>query len=78
MPKLPGGGGGGAALAEEVPMVVASITDDGIARQAQRLLRTAGRVYSLAEQRELEEESHPKGARNLSGLNLAGTHYLDD
>ena len=78
MPKLPGGGGGGAALAEEVPMVVASLTDDGIARQAQRLLRTAGRVYSLAEQRELEEESHPKGARNLGGLNLAGTHYLDN
>lgn len=53
-----------------------SYSDDAIAKQAQRLLRTAGRVYSPAEQRELEEEFHPKGARNLNGLDLEGTHYL--
>lgn len=53
-----------------------SFSDDAIAKQAQRMLRTAGRVYSLAEQRELEQEEHHLGARNLDGLDLEGTHYL--
>ena len=53
-----------------------SFSDDAIAKQAQRMLRTAGRVYSLAEQRELEQEEHHLGARNLDGLDLSGTHYL--
>jgi hypothetical protein len=60
-----GGGGGG------------SYSDSAIAEQAKGFLRTAGRMYSLAEQRALEEESHPKGARNLDELDLAGTHYED-
>lgn len=53
-------------------------SDDAIAAQAQRLLRTAGRNYSLAEQRELEDEFHPRGARNLpTDEDLRGTHYVD-
>lgn len=60
-----GGSGGG------------SYSDAAIAEQARGFLRTAGRVYSLAEQRELEEESHPSGARNLKDLDLRGTHYED-
>ena len=52
-------------------------SDAAIAEQAKGFLRTAGRMYSLAEQRELENESHPKGARNLDELDLAGTHYED-
>jgi hypothetical protein len=59
------GGGGGA------------YSDDAISRAAQGFLRTAGRVYSLAEQQELIDESHPQGARNLHGLDLRGTHYLE-
>jgi len=51
--------------------------DDQIAKNAQRMLRTAGRHYSPAEERELEEESHVLGARNLNGLDLTGTHYVD-
>lgn len=54
-----------------------SFSDDAIAERAnQFLMRTAGRNYSLAEQRELEDEEHHLGARNLDGLDLAGTHYL--
>jgi hypothetical protein len=60
-----GAGGGG------------SFSDAAIAEQAQGFLRTAGRVYSLAEQRDLENESHPSGARNLKELDLKGTHYED-
>ena len=60
-----GAGGGG------------SYSDDAIAQAAQGFLRTAGRVYSLAEQQELMDETHPKGARNLPGLDLTGTHYLE-
>ncbi len=54
-----------------------SYSDAAIAEQAKGFLRTAGRMYSLAEQRELENEAHPKGARNLNELDLAGTHYED-
>lgn len=54
-----------------------SYSDDAIAQAAQGFLRTAGRVYSQAEQQELMDESHPKGARNLPGLDLRGTHYLE-
>ena len=56
-----------------------SFSDDAIAANAsQFLMRTAGRNYSLSEQRELEEEEHHLGARNLDGLDLAGTHYISD
>jgi len=56
-----------------------SFSDDAIAERAnQFLMRTAGRNYSLAEQRELEDEEHHLGARNLDGLDLAGTHYISD
>jgi hypothetical protein len=53
-------------------------TDDDIASQAQGFLRTAGRNFSMAEQRALEDEEHHLGARNLDGLDLSGTHYEDD
>jgi hypothetical protein len=52
-------------------------SDDATAVQAQKFLKTAGRNYTLAEQRELEDEFHPRGARNLGDLDLAGTHYVD-
>jgi hypothetical protein len=43
----------------------------------QSMLRTAGRVYSPDEQRVLEAESHPLGARNMPNEDdLAGTHYV--
>ena len=43
----------------------------------QSFLRTAGRTYTAEEQRELEAEAHPQGARNLpTDEDLAGTHYL--
>jgi hypothetical protein len=61
--------GGGSAPAQNFSV-------DDIAANAQAFLRTAGRVYSAGEQRTLEEESHPLGARNLDGLELDGTHYL--
>lgn len=48
---------------------------DDFAGAAQSFLKTAGRTYSLAEQRALEDEEHHLGARNLDGLDLAGTHY---
>lgn len=48
---------------------------DDFAGAAERFLKTAGRVYSPDEQRALEEESHPGGARNLGSLQLEGTHY---
>ena len=54
-----------------------SYSDSAIAEQANGFLRTAGRMYSLAEQRELENEAHPKGARNLNELDLRNTHYED-
>jgi hypothetical protein len=48
---------------------------DDFAGAADRFLKTAGRNYSAAEQAELEDESHPQGARNLGGLDLRNTHY---
>jgi len=52
--------------------------DDAIAGEARKFLaKTAGRVYSLAEQQELVDESHPSGARNKPNHDdLAGTHYV--
>jgi hypothetical protein len=51
--------------------------DDNIAGAAQAFLRTAGRVFSPEDQRMLEAEAHPLGARNLpTDDELAGTHYL--
>ena len=50
---------------------------DDIAERALAFLRTAGRKYSPAEQRELEAEHHPLGARNLpTDDELSGTHYV--
>jgi LysM repeat protein len=60
-----GAGGGG------------TYSDDAISQAAQGFLRTAGRVYSLSEQQDLMDEEHPQGARNLPGLDLRGTHYLE-
>lgn len=43
----------------------------------QGFLRTAGRHFSPEEQRELEAEFHPQGARNMpTPDDLAGTHYI--
>lgn len=55
-----------------------SFGDDDIVGQARRFLaKTAGRVYSLAEQQELVDESHPNGARNKPNEDdLRGTHYV--
>ena len=54
-----------------------AFSDEAIANAARGFLRTAGRVYSQAEQQELMDEEHPQGARNLNGLDLRGTHYLE-
>lgn len=43
----------------------------------QFLQRTAGRVFSQADQLRLEQESHVLGARNLDELDLRNTHYMD-
>lgn len=52
-------------------------SDDAIAANAQSMLKTAGRKFTQQEQRELEEEAHILGARNLpNDDDLAGTHYL--
>jgi hypothetical protein len=59
---------GGAAVMGNGPAPAGS-TDD--------FVRTAGRVYSPEEQRELEAEFHPQGARNMpTPEDLAGTHYV--
>jgi hypothetical protein len=67
MSNAPSGGGGGGRF-----------SDDDIANHAREaMLRTAGRKFTLAEQRELEEEEHHLGARNMpTDADLAGTHYL--
>lgn len=66
---------GGGALASSGG---GSYGDDDIAGQARKFLaKTAGRVYSLSEQQELVDESHPSGARNKpTEDDLAGTHYV--
>jgi hypothetical protein len=53
-------------------------TDDfSSSPMVQAMLRTAGRNYSPEEQRELEGEFHPMGARNgPTPDDLAGTHYV--
>jgi len=51
--------------------------DDDIATNARAFLRTAGRKFTHEEQRMLEAEAHPLGARNLpTDEDLEGTHYL--
>lgn len=65
---------GGGLKAGESP--AQDFSDNDIAAAAAAFLRTAGRVYSPAEQKALEEEAHPGGARNLASLDLDGTHYL--
>jgi hypothetical protein len=51
--------------------------DYDIAARAQAFLRTAGRKFTPREQRELEAEFHPLGARNLpTEEELQGTHYI--
>ena len=53
-------------------------SDDAISARADAMIRTAGRKFSPREQRELEDESHPLGARNLpTEADLQGTHYVD-
>ena len=66
---------GGGALANDGG---GNHSDDAIAGQARKFLaKTAGRVYSLAEQQALIEESHPQGTRNKpTDDDLAGTHYV--
>jgi hypothetical protein len=54
-------------------------SDGDIAGAANNFLhRTAGRTYSPAEQAGLmnEEPVNGRGARNLGGLDLSGTHYV--
>ena len=64
---------GAAAVMDNAP----SGGSDDIADRALAFLRTAGRKYSPAEQRELEAEHHPLGARNLpTEEELSGTHYV--
>lgn len=64
---------GAAAVMDNAP----SGGSDDIADRALAFLRTAGRKYSPAEQRELEAEHHPLGARNLPTEDeLSGTHYV--
>ena len=64
---------GAAAVMDNAP----SGGSDDIADRALAFLRTAGRKYSPAEQRELEAEHHPLGARNLpTDDELQGTHYV--
>lgn len=67
---------GGGALAADAGG--GNYGDDAIAGQARKFLaKTAGRVYSLAEQQELVDEAHPQGARNKpTDDDLAGTHYV--
>lgn len=44
-----------------------------------RISKVAGRHFTLAEQRELEDEEHPLGARNKpTREELKGTHYYQD
>lgn len=66
----------GAVMAEPAPRAGAS-DDFASSPMVQSFLRTAGRVYTPEQQRELEAEYHPMGARNLpTDEDLAGTHYL--
>lgn len=54
-----------------------SLDDFSSSPMVQSMLRTAGRNFSPEEQRMLEAEAHPMGARNLpTDEDLAGTHYL--
>jgi LysM repeat protein len=49
------------------------------ASRRRRMSKVAGRHFTLAEQRELEDEEHPLGARNKpTKSDLKGTHYLQD
>ena len=68
---------GGGALATG-PGGGGSFSDDDIAANAKSFLKkTAGRVYSVAEQDELMKEAHPQGARNMPNEDdLRDTHYL--
>lgn len=69
-------GAAGSIMSE--PQTRPGSTDDfSSSPMVQAMLRTAGRVYSPEEQRELEAEYHPQGARNMPTTDdLAGTHYL--
>jgi len=53
-----------------------TFSDSDIAGAAAGFLKQAGRNYSAQEQADLMNEYHPQGARNLDGLNLQGTHYV--
>jgi hypothetical protein len=69
--------GAGAAVMGSGPAPRPGGADDfASSPMVQAMLRTAGRVFSPEDQRELEGEFHPQGARNLPTLEeLAGTHY---
>jgi len=53
-----------------------TFSDSDIAGAAAGFLKQAGRNYSAQEQADLMNEYHPQGARNLDGLDLQGTHYV--
>lgn len=68
---------GGAGVMGNGPAPAGSTDDFASSPMVQNFLRTAGRVYSPEEQRRLEGEFHPEGARNMPGPDdLAGTHYV--
>jgi hypothetical protein len=72
--------GAAGAVMSESPQQQGS-TDDfassPLVQQFNAMQRTAGRVYTPDEQRELEAEYHPMGARNMpTPDDLAGTHYV--
>ncbi|WP_165607010.1 LysM peptidoglycan-binding domain-containing protein [Mycolicibacter kumamotonensis] len=69
---------GGGFMADSGNNSGGSYSNDDIASRAASMLRTAGRHFSPAEQRELEDETHHMGARNMpTAADLAGTHYVD-
>lgn len=69
--------GAAAALESSSQPQPGSSDDFASSPMVQAMLRTAGRVFSPEEQRELEAEYHPQGARNMpTEEDLAGTHYL--
>lgn len=54
-----------------------SLDDFSSSPMVQSMMRTAGRKFTPEEERELEQESHVLGARNMpTPEELAGTHYL--
>lgn len=68
-------GAAGAVMAG-APAPTGGMDDFASSPMVQSMLRTAGRKFSPEEMRDLEEESHHLGARNMpTAEELAGTHY---